>query len=109
VREVHKLGSTQLVGKQKKLFDAQQYTALKGREKKKQKVPLKIVREIKKAGGRRAAKHLKEMKDSGVVSSDVKRKKKKTFSEQNRRNLKIHGPAPSNGFMSNGILRIKKK
>ena len=109
VKEIHQLGSTQFTGKQKKKFQAEQYKALTGRDKKKQKVPVKIVRGIKKAALKREAKLKKEMKDSGVVTAAKKESQKKSYSEKNRRDTRIHGPAPSAGFMSKGMLRLKKK
>ena len=76
VKEIHQLGSTQFTGKQKKKFQAEQYKALTGRDKKKQKVPVKIVRGIKKAAFKREAKLKKEMKDSGVVTAAKKESQK---------------------------------
>ena len=108
VKEIHQLGSSQFTGKQKKQYDAERYKALTGREKKKQKVPIKIVREIKKAASRREVRHTKELKESGVVTATKYAGKKKTYSEKNRRDSRIHGPAPSAGFMSKGMLRVKK-
>jgi len=107
-REIHQLGSTQFVGKQKKEYDAEKYLKLTGREKKKQKVPVKIVRGIKKAAVKRETRIGKEMKDAGIVIAVKKAGRKKTFSEKNRRDTRIHGPAPSAGFMSKGMLRVKK-
>jgi hypothetical protein len=109
VREIHQLGSTQFTGKQKKQFEAEQYKALTGREKKKQKVPVKIVRGIKKAAAKREANMLKQLKESGVVTAAKSAKEKKSYSEKNRRDSRIHGPAPSAGFMSKGMLRVKRK
>ncbi len=109
VKEIHQLGSTQFTGKQRKQFQAEQYKLLTGREKKKQKVPVKIVRGIKKAAAKREVRLVKEMKESGVVTAVKKEGKKKTFSEKNRRDTRIHGPAPSAGFMSKGMLRVKRK
>ena len=108
VRDIHKLGSTQFTGKQKKRFQEEQYKLLTGREKKKQKVPVKIVRGIKFAAAKREARQLKEMKESGVVTATKREGKKKNYSEKNRRDTRIHGPAPSAGFMSKGMLRVKR-
>ena len=107
--EIHKLGSTQFTGKQKKEFEAEQYKMLTGRDKKKQKVPVKIVRGIKKAAAKREARMMKEMKDAGVVTAIKKGTKKKNYSEQNRRDTRLHGPAPNAGFMSKGMLRVRKR
>jgi hypothetical protein len=107
-REVHTLGSTQFVGLQKKKFDVEQYKAITGREKKKQKVPIKIVRAIKKAAAKKEARVVTQLKEAGVVTANKRKCRKKTYSEQNRRNMRIHGPAPTAGFMSRGVLRVKK-
>lgn len=110
VREIHQLGSTQFTGKLKKQHEAEQFRALVGRGKKKEKVPVKIVRGIKKAAAKREAKQLQEARDSGLVTVNTgKKKSKKKFSEQNRRDTRLHGPAPTAGFMSKGILRVSKK
>lgn len=107
-REIHKLGSTQFIGKQKKQYEAEQYKALTGREKKQHKVPVKIVRGIKKAAAKREARIMKEMKDAGIVTANVAKKEKRTYSEQNRRDTRIHGPSPSAGFMMKGVLNVKR-
>jgi hypothetical protein len=110
VKEIHQLGSTQFTGKLKKQHEADQFRALVGREKQKEKVPVKIVRGIKKAAAKREAKQLQEVKESGLVTAGTGKKKlKRKFSEQNRRDTRLHGPAPSAGFMSKGILRVSKK
>ena len=109
VREIHKLGSTQFIGKQKKEYEAEQYKKLTGREKKKQKVPVKIVRGIKKAAAKRDARNMKEMKEAGVVTAVKNTSQKKSYSEKNRRDSRIHGPSPSAGYMSKGIMRVVKK
>lgn len=110
VREVHELGSSQFTGKLKRELEADQFRALVGREKKKEKVPVKIVRGIKKAAAKRVARQEKEAKESGLVTAKTgKTKLKKKFSEQNRRDSRLHGPAPTTGFMSKGVLRVSKK
>ena len=48
IREVHALGSTGFAGKQARKHKEAQYKALTGRDMKRQKVPLPIVRGIKK-------------------------------------------------------------
>lgn len=106
--EVHKLGSKQFAGKQKREFDEEQYKAFTGKEKKKQKVPIKIVRGIKQAAAKKEAKLVTEMKEAGIVTATKRKLKKKTYSEKNRRNMRIHGPVPTAGFMSKGVLRVKK-
>ena len=109
VKEIHALGSTLFTGKQKRQYEAEKYMALTGREMKKQKVPLKIVRGIKKAAAKREARKEKEALESGVVTA-TKRKdsKKKNYSEKSRRDSRLHGPSPSIGFTKNGMLHVRK-
>jgi len=109
VREIHTLGSTQFIGKQKKDYEKELYKKLTGREKKKQKVPVKIVRGIKKAAAKRESRMMMEMKDAGIVTAVKNASEKKSYSEKNRRDSRIHGPSPSAGFMSKGMLRVQKR
>lgn len=109
IREVHKLGSTQFTGKQKKEYEAEMYKVLTGREKKKQKVPMKIVRGIKKAAAKREKRVEIENKEAGIVTAVKRGKVKKSYSETNRRNRDIHGPAPDIGFMKGGKYDASKR
>ena len=108
VSEIHNLGRSQFTGKKKKKFEAEQYKTLTGRHKKREKIPVKIVRGIKKAQKKREVRMEKEARDSGVIQPSKKRKEKKSYSVSNRRDSRIHGPAPSAGFTSKGILHVKK-
>eukprot|EP00560_Eucampia_antarctica_P008673 CAMPEP_0197825232 /NCGR_PEP_ID=MMETSP1437-20131217/2349_1 /TAXON_ID=49252 ORGANISM="Eucampia antarctica, Strain CCMP1452" /NCGR_SAMPLE_ID=MMETSP1437 /ASSEMBLY_ACC=CAM_ASM_001096 /LENGTH=188 /DNA_ID=CAMNT_0043425145 /DNA_START=74 /DNA_END=640 /DNA_ORIENTATION=+ len=111
IGEIHALGSTQFTGKQKKAFEADQYKSLTGRDKKKQKTPQKVMRGIKKKAAQRNVRIVQEAKESGVVSHTLNngmKKEKKRFSEKNRRDSWIHGPAPSAGFMTKGVLNVKQ-
>ena len=48
--------------------------------------------------------------NAGSVVTAVKNtSQKKSYSEKNRRDSRIHGPSPSAGFMSKGIMRVVKK
>ena len=48
--------------------------------------------------------------NAGSVVTAVKNtSQKKSYSEKNRRDSRIHGPSPSAGFMSKGIIRVVKK
>ena len=48
--------------------------------------------------------------NAGSVVAAVKNtSQKKSYSEMNRRDSRIHGPSPSAGFMSKGIMRVVKK
>jgi hypothetical protein len=110
VKEIRTLGSSQFTGKQKRKYEAEQYKTLTGREKKQHKVPLKIVRGIKKKAAIRE-KRIEEMnKEAGVVTAMTNQRKRnvKSYSEQNRKDSRIHGPAPSIGFTRNGVLSVRK-
>mmetsp|Transcript_3925 Transcript_3925/g.5123 ORF Transcript_3925/g.5123 Transcript_3925/m.5123 type:complete len:179 (+) Transcript_3925:114-650(+) len=108
-REIYALGSSQFTGKQKRRYQEEQYNELTGREKKKQKVPLKIVRGIKNAAAKRGKRISQEEKDAGIITAtNGKGKKKKAYSEQNRRDTRIHGPSPNIGFTKKGVLSVTK-
>ena len=110
VKEIHTLGSTQFTGKQKRQYEAEQYKAFTGLEKKKHKVPLKIVRGIKKKAIEREKRIEQENRDAGIVTANTNRKKvSKSYSEQNRRDSRIHGPAPTIGFTKKGVLSVRKE
>ena len=110
--EIHALGSTQFTGKQKKQIQAEQYKTLTGREPKQQRVPPKIMRGIKKKAAQRETKAMEEAQQSGVVTHSYNngmKREKKRYSESNRRNTRVHGPSPTAGFMSKGILNVKNR
>ena len=110
VKEIRTLGSTQFTGKQKRKYEKEQYEAFTGRTKKKQKVPLKIVRGIKKKAAERAERIERENRDAGIITANTNKKKtKRGYSEQNRKDSRIHGPAPSIGFTKGGILSVRKE
>jgi len=106
VQQVRSYGATAFVGKQKRNFEDEQYKLLTGRHRKKHQVPLPIVRGIQKKAAARHVRELREAKEAGIVLPTVstKRKDKKGSSASD-----VHGPAPSIGFMSKGVLRLKKK
>lgn len=107
VKQVRELGTTGFVGRQKRDHENDQYKRLTGREKKKHQVPLPIVRGIKKKAAAREARQIQEAKDAGIVMPKAKSQRdndKKKGDSTNR----VHGPAPSIGFMKKGIYRFKK-
>lgn len=104
-REIYNLGSTQFVGSQLRQYKDEQYKTLTGRDKKKQKVPVKIVREIKKAAIKREKRLAKELKESGVVTATTSRSRKKQ-NVGTRKDINNHGPAPSIGFTKKGVYRV---
>mmetsp|Transcript_14079 Transcript_14079/g.21390 ORF Transcript_14079/g.21390 Transcript_14079/m.21390 type:complete len:198 (+) Transcript_14079:150-743(+) len=110
VKEIKTLGSTQFTGKQKRKYEKEQYEELTGRTKKKQKVPLNIVRGIKKKAAIRERRLEQENKDAGIVTATTNKKKtKRGYSEQNRRDNRVHGPAPTIGFTKKGILSVRRE
>ena len=121
-REIHKLGSTGFTGKKAKRHKQAEYKSLTGRDMKKEKVPVKIARGIRKARDRRERREEKEAKESGVVSGAAfsggggtgsgksgKIRRGNGYSEEKRRASRIHGPAPDVGHLKGGILRVRKE
>mmetsp|Transcript_21065 Transcript_21065/g.25037 ORF Transcript_21065/g.25037 Transcript_21065/m.25037 type:complete len:174 (-) Transcript_21065:37-558(-) len=109
VREVYELGSTKFAGKQKRDYENEQYTTLTGRQRKKQKIPVKIVRGIKKAAAVRETRVEKETKEAGIVTANKRGgTTKKRFSEKVRKASQLHGPAPSIGYLKKGVLTVKR-
>jgi len=74
---------------------------------KRQKVPRNILAGMIRKQGERSDKADKIARDAGIVQAK-KKKVKKSFSEQNRRDNRISGPSPSIGFMRGGVLSVKK-
>lgn len=108
--EIRSLGATAFVGKQKRQFQDEQYEQLTGRKQKKHHVPFPIRMGINKKAAQRLDRQLAEAKASGLVlpksmtTSSSKTKKREDASRTSR----IHGPAPSVGFMTKGVLKVKK-
>lgn len=103
-QDVRHFGSNQFVGKSKRDYDDEQYLKLTGRKRKKHQVPLPIVRGIKKKAAEREARAHDEAKQAGIVLPQPKKPRKRRD-----KTSKIHGPAPTVGFMMKGILRVKDK
>lgn len=104
-KEVRSLGASAFVGEQKRNYKEEQYEFLTGRKLKKHQVPLPIVRGIKKAARKREATRLKEAREAGIVLPKMKRESK----EKVDNNARIHGPAPSIGFMRKGVLKLRDR
>ena len=110
VQEIRHLGSSQFTGKDKRLYEAEQYKALTGREKKMHKIPVKIARGMKKKAAMREKRREEEARESGLVTASTnKKKEKRGFSEQKRRDARIHGPAPDIGYTKKGVLSVRKE
>jgi hypothetical protein len=111
VKEVRSLGSTAFTGTQKRQHVDDQYKLLTGRDPKKQRVPLPIVRGLKKKAAARQARQWQEAKEAGIVlptatvaAAAAKQQKKKKDSTN-----RVHGPAPSIGFVKQGVYRVSKE
>jgi Domain of unknown function (DUF4602) len=110
VKQVRHLGLTGMVGVQKRNHLDEQYKRLTGREKKKHQVPLPIVRGIKRKAAAREARLRHEAKEAGIVLPTAAKTATLVGSSNNDRNKdstnRVHGPAPSIGFMKKGIFRL---
>jgi hypothetical protein len=102
-KEIRAYGATAFVGQQKRNYQDEQYFQLTGRHLKKQKVPLPIVRGIRKAAAKRNAKLREEAQKAGVVLPKTSQEEKKKAADSTYRS---HGPAPSIGFMKHGVYRV---
>eukprot|EP00977_Amphora_coffeiformis_P011212 scaffold2688_cov157-Amphora_coffeaeformis.AAC.4 len=107
-REVRKLGATGFVKKQKRDYEDEEYKRLTGRERKRQHVPLPILKGMKRKRAQREATALAEAKAAGLVLPKSAKKESK-FSRHNKGSSRSHGPAPSIGFVKKGVLQLKKK
>mmetsp|Transcript_23572 Transcript_23572/g.28310 ORF Transcript_23572/g.28310 Transcript_23572/m.28310 type:complete len:205 (+) Transcript_23572:92-706(+) len=111
-KEIRALGATAFEKKQKRQYDNEMYQHLTGRTKKHHSVPLPIVRGIKKKALQRQQQMEQEAKQAGIVlpsSSSTKNKNNKNDRNTKDRNSRIHGPAPSVGFMKKGVLNVPRK
>jgi hypothetical protein len=109
-KEVRGYGAMAFAGKQKREYEDEQYFKLTGRHKKKQSVPVPIVRGIKKAAAQREAKERKEAREAGIILP--KTASYTTMDKNKYRNdsiIRNYGPAPSVGFMKKGVLRVHDK
>jgi hypothetical protein len=105
-QEVREFGSKGFEGKRKRSYEEEQYRQLTGRDKKKHQVPLPIVRGIRKKAAEREARMLQEARDSGMVLPKQKKREKNRKSQDST--SRVHGPAPSIGFMKRGVFRVAK-
>ena len=103
--EIRHYGSAALDKRSRKDYEAEEYQRLTGRRPKHHAVPLPIVRGIRKKKAARERRLEQQAKEAGVVLPTPKKKKKTVY--QKKREL--HGPAPSIGFLSKGVLRLKDK
>ena len=104
-KQIQTLGSTGFEKAQKRNYKDEEYERLTGRKPKKQKIPLPIVRGLRKKAQAREARQLEQDRQAGIVQVVVVKKAKQPKAATSR----IHGPAPSVGFVKNGVLRVKKE
>ena len=113
MQEIHALGSTGFDRKQARKHKEAQYRALTGRDMKRQRVPLPIVRGIKKKRDERDARRDADARDSGLVTSAKSQasKKVKAYAEDLRKAGSMnmtYGPSPDVGYMKGGVLKVKR-
>jgi Domain of unknown function (DUF4602) len=108
VKQVRHLGLTGMVGVQKRNHLDEQYKQLTGRDKKKHQVPLPIVRGIKRKAATREARLRQEAKEAGIVLPTAAKTATLQGSQDRKKDStnRVHGPAPSIGFMKKGIFRV---
>mmetsp|Transcript_18945 Transcript_18945/g.52634 ORF Transcript_18945/g.52634 Transcript_18945/m.52634 type:complete len:196 (-) Transcript_18945:1548-2135(-) len=108
-KEIRDYGATAFERKQKRAYEDEEYFKLTGRQKKKTKVPLPIVRGIRKKAAEREARQIREAREAGIVVPSKSRKagKDDVRSSASNKINRHYGPAPSVGFMKKGVLRVK--
>ena len=107
-KEVRSLGATAFEGQQKRNFKDEQYRRLTGRDPKKQRVPLPIVRGIRRKAAEREVRQREEARQAGLV---LPKATKKVDHKKNKvdRTSQVYGPAPSIGRMQQGMFKVKGK
>jgi hypothetical protein len=116
-KEVRNLSATAFVKQKKRAYEDEQYERLTRRKRENVKVPLPILRGRAKKQAARAVAAAQHAKEAGIeieLSSTTppanKRQKRGQKHEGSRsREARIHGPAPSVGFVAKGVLRINPK
>mmetsp|Transcript_13971 Transcript_13971/g.30675 ORF Transcript_13971/g.30675 Transcript_13971/m.30675 type:complete len:137 (-) Transcript_13971:25-435(-) len=112
--EIHNLGATTFTGVQKWMHKEEQYEKIAGMKMKKKKFSPKLYEAIMKKSKLKENKKAAELKESGVVTGATygrrkgKGEREGGFSKTNQKMSRNHGPAPSNGFMKGGVLRLTK-
>jgi len=107
--EVRHLGAEAFVKKSKREYEDEQYELLTGRKRKHHAVPLPIVRGIRKKAAARAARQQTDARESGIVQAAPKTQANPKREKQRYKDRRVHGPAPSIGFMKGGMLRLRDK
>ena len=105
-KEVRELGSTTFTGYDKKVFHERKYEEVTGLKKKREKIPIKILRGKKAKYAAKINKIEAEAKEAGIILA-TKKKEKRNFSLEKRKAERSAGPAPSIGFMMKGTYRVR--
>jgi Domain of unknown function (DUF4602) len=112
-KEVRNYGAKAFEGQQKRNYKDEQYKLLTGRAPKKQRVPLPIVRGIRKAAEKREKKAAEEARQAGIVRAKSQPSTASAASSKRKdkldRTYHLFGPAPSIGSVHKGILKLKGK
>ena len=110
------VSNTIIERKKFRMHQNEQYELLTGRKKKQHAVPLPIVRGIKKKAIAREERIRKEAKDAGIVlpmnsltttTKPSSKQKEQMKKQQNFKMNQQHGPAPSIGFMKQGMYQVR--
>ena len=113
VRDVRKLAATAYVGPQKRKHDDEQYFQLTGRHRRSHHVPLPLVRALRKKAAERHARQVQHAQETGTVVPSpptTSTATKKTTRQKDMSKMTRHfGPAPSIGFTSKGVYRVKNQ
>jgi len=110
-KSVQSLGSEQFTGYKRKLTKEANYQETVGKPLKRNRVPQNILAGMINKQQKREDKASQLARDAGIVTSTNGKGsaiKSASYSEKNRRNNHIMGPAPSNGFSKGGILHVKR-
>jgi hypothetical protein len=109
-QEVRHLGATGLPKAAARNYRQEEYQRLTGRPPKKQAVPLAILRGKRQAATRREERAVAAARAAGMpLPSSSKQKKEHQKNRARTKNTRQHGPAPSIGFMKQGILKVKRQ
>jgi Domain of unknown function (DUF4602) len=98
--------------KKYRLHKEEEYKRLTGREMKHHSVPLPIVRGIKKKAQQREQRQWQEAKEAGIIvplASSSSRTKQEEKKRKNFTTNRVYGPAPSIGFVKQGVFRVPGK
>jgi hypothetical protein len=111
-QEVRHLGATGLPKAAARNYRQEEYQRLTGRPPRKQAVPLAILRGKRQAAARREVRAVAAAREAGMPLPSASSSKQKKEHQKNRartKNTRQHGPAPSIGFMKQGILQVKRQ